>query len=54
MKDTPRSRAIRLGIFHRAHCQKCTADCTATVGEWVIDGLCVDCRRKAQQKVAGR
>jgi hypothetical protein len=54
MKDSPRSRAIRLGILHRANCEKCTADCTATVGEWVTDGLCQDCRKKAQERISGR
>jgi len=54
MKDSPRSRAIRLGILHRANCEKCAADCTATVDAWILDGLCEDCRRKHQQKVAGR
>ena len=49
MKDTPRSRAIRLSILHRANCEKCAADCKSTVGEWALDGLCPDCRKKPKK-----
>src|SRR5487761_230671 len=52
MKDSPRSRAIRLGILHRANCEKCAADCTATVDAWILDGKCSACRKGAQQRVA--
>jgi len=54
MKDSPRSRAIRYGILHRASCEKCAADCTASISAWLLDGRCYDCRKGTQQRVAGR
>jgi len=48
-----RKRTYRIAILgpQTARCEKCTADCSQTIGEWAIDGWCVKCR---QQKVAGR
>ena len=54
MKATPKHRGIVYGIMHRAHCEKCAADCKDGLDGWILDGLCEDCRRKHQQKVAGR
>jgi hypothetical protein len=54
VKDSPRSRAIRYGILHRASCEKCAADCTASISAWLLDGRCIDCRKGTQQRVAGR
>jgi hypothetical protein len=54
MKDTQRTREIRLGILGRASCEKCAADCTASIDAWLLDGKCIDCRKGAQQRVAGR
>ncbi len=49
MKETPGRRKTRLSVLgmRTARCSKCLADCTATVGEWVLSGLCPKCEKKA-------
>ncbi len=45
VKETPGRRKTRLSVLgpNTARCSKCLADCTATVGEWVLSGLCPKC-----------
>lgn len=51
--DPTKARTLRVGVLgpQTARCESCTADCSATIGEWAITGLCVKC---SQQKGAGR
>lgn len=53
-----RKRTYRLAILgpSTARCEKCLADCTSTVGEWSVTGLCPTCSttKGKQQGVAGR
>ena len=53
--NAAKQRGYRLAILGpaTARCENCAADCTTSIGEWAVDGLCRDCARAAQQKVAG-
>ena len=56
--DPAKTRSLRLGVLgpSTARCEKCLADCSGSVGEWAVTGLCpahTEIKAK-QQRVAGR